>query len=163
MSRRILCYLLLLSGWAALMDSLAHASTSAVAELVGQYQCIVHDSAHKVWHFQSRNSLWGTWLRAEIYYPPQNGSAADVTHTFVGFDDTTRRWNIVALDRAGSYYTRYSHSAKLDGSRWVDGYPADGGRAVLRILPSSGYTFDLTIASSKSTAYSHVKCTRAKT
>jgi hypothetical protein len=111
--------------------------------MTGTYHCVVQDNAHKVWHFISVNSLWGAWLHLDITYPPQNGQPKDVAVTYLGFDPAAKRWNIVSPDEDGSYFTRYSTSQALNGSRWIDGYPADGRHAVLRIPRVGQYTFDL--------------------
>ena len=89
------------------------------------------------------DAMWGAWLRADTTFAPQNGQPKDVAQTFVGFDAAAKRWNIVSIDADGSYYTRYSSSRDFNGSHWVDGYPADGGKAVIGVSPHM-YTFDFT-------------------
>jgi hypothetical protein len=74
----------------------------------------------------------------------------------LGFDAATKRWNIVSMSSDGSYYTRYSVSQALDGSRWRDGYPDDGGRAVITTPNPLQYVFDFTSRGS----HSRTTCTR---
>lgn len=163
MGRSLVIFALLMALCDASFNSRAHADAviARASAIIGRYECVVLDSSHKTWHFQSSNSTWGAWVRAQIFYPAQNGSPADITNTFVGFDETAKRWDIIALDRSGSYYTRSSTSAALNGSRWIDVYPADGGRSVIRVSPN-GYTFDLTMPQSKASAHWHVTCTRSE-
>lgn len=105
--------------------------------------------------------MWGAWLRADTTFAPQNGQPKDVAQTFVGFDSAAKRWNIVSIDADGSYYTRYSTSREFDGSHWADGYPADGGRAVIGTPNPRQYTFDFTGRPSNGrTDVSHTVCTR---
>jgi len=105
--------------------------------------------------------MWGAWLRADTAFAPQNGQPKDVAQTFVGFDSGTKRWNIVSIDADGSYYTRYSGSRAFNGSHWVDGYPADGGSAVIGTPNPRQYTFDFTGRPAKGHQdVSHTVCTR---
>jgi hypothetical protein len=61
------------------------------------------------------------------------------------------------LSSAGTYYTRYSTSPSLNGSHWIDDYPADGGTALIEIPSGSEYIFNF-----KSTRDSSITtCTRA--
>lgn len=111
--------------------------------IIGTYNCAGYDG-HQNWHFSSRNSAWGPhWVRVRTVYPPQNGTPIDIGETFVGFDPSAKHWNIIALDYAGSYYTRESNAQHLNGSVWKDKYPDDGKIAVLRVPSSRSYTFDL--------------------
>ncbi len=63
-------------------------------------------------------------------FPAENGQRAQMAVTFVGFDPDAKRWNIAVVNDGGSCYTRYGSSPDFNGSRWVDGYPADGGQAI---------------------------------
>lgn len=118
-------------------------SPPELAAIVGTFNCTTHDSAGAVWHFHSVNKAWGKWVRADTTFPPQHGQPADTASTFVGFDAQTQRWNIVSIDTDGSYYTRYSTSKTFDGSHWLDGYPADGAKALIRVQGRQQYTFEL--------------------
>jgi hypothetical protein len=132
-----------------------------VSAIVGTYDCVTHDSSGKTWRFRSVNAAWGAWVRAATTFAPQNGQPKRVGQTFVGFDSDAKRWNVVALDAGGSYYTRLSGSREFDGSRWTDGYPADGGKAVIGTPNSRQYTFDFTGAQTNGRAdVSHTVCTR---
>jgi hypothetical protein len=147
-------------------------STSALAvathkqnarAVIGTYNCSGYDGHYK-WHFRSHNSAWGSyWVHVQTFYPPQHGAPADIGQTFIGFDRWAKRWNIVALDYAGTYYTRHSDSQQLNGSVWKDDYPSDARTAVVRVLSTTAYTFDL-LPSSKNHATSlfHVLCLRAR-
>lgn len=114
-----------------------------LAAIVGTFNCITHASGGTVWRFHSVNRAWGGWVRADTTFAPQNGQPADTASTFVGFDGSAKRWNIVSVDNDGSYYTRSSRSKSFDGSHWVDGYPADGAKAVIRVHGRQQYTFEL--------------------
>jgi hypothetical protein len=130
-----------------------------IQSIAGSYNCTTQDG-HHTWHFHSVNAVWGAWLRLDTTYSPQNGAPADIAQTFVGFDNGAKRWNIVSIHQPGSYYTRHSESRKINGSRWIDDYPADGGRATLNIS-GSGYRFDLTTPNGDRSAHVQVTCTRA--
>lgn len=139
----------------------ARSAPSEVAAIVGSYNCVTHASDGLTWHFQSVNQPWGSWVRADTTFAPQNGRPRDSGSTFVGFDSNAKQWNIVAIDRGGSYYTRYSKSPSFDGSHWSDGYPADGARATIGVT-AAGYTFDLaTPPEHGRSGWSHTVCTRA--
>jgi hypothetical protein len=137
------------------------AQEQSVHTIIGRYACVTQESNHRTWRFQSVNSAWGAWLRADTTFAPQNGEPADTAATFVAYDSAAKRWNIVSLDVSGSYYTRFSTSRAFNGSRWIDGYPADNGRAVLKIFGSKRYTFDFLAAQeSRSGTRSHTICNR---
>ncbi len=114
-----------------------------LAAIVGTFDCVTHGSDGVVWHFHSVNHAWGSWVRADTTFAPQNGQPADTASTFVGFDAAAKRWNIISIDTDGSYYTRYSTSRAFDGSHWVDGYPADGAKAHIRAQGGRQYVFEL--------------------
>lgn len=137
------------------------AAQRGLAAIVGTFDCVTHDSDGVVWRFHSVNRPWGTWVRADTTFMPQNNQPADSASTFVGFDAKAKRWNIVSIDEDGSYYTRYSSSREFDGSRWIDGFPADGARALIRVRDMRQYTFDLTtIARNGRAEISSTVCTR---
>jgi hypothetical protein len=145
MFRSIRLTLVVALTWLFLNSHAVAGSTTAtgLASIIGAFNCVTHESSGVVWHFHSVNHLWGAWVRADTTFAPQNGQPANSASTFVGFDRDAKRWNIVSLDIAGSYYTRYSGSAAFNGSRWADGYPADGANAVIRLRGTRQYTFDL--------------------
>lgn len=133
----------------------------AVHSLVGTYQCVNRQSSGQIWKFTSVNDAFGAWLHVHATYPRQQGLAADTATVFIGYDIGSKRWNIVSVNADGSYYTRSSSSAVLDGSQWKDDYPGDGGRAVLRTFGAARYTFDFTLPVAKGPATTaHVVCTR---
>jgi hypothetical protein len=137
------------------------ASQQGVRAIVGTYDCVTHDSSGKTWRFRSVNAMWGAWLRAATTFSPQNGQPKQVSQTFVGFDSGAKRWNIVSIDAGGSYYTRSSGSRDFTGSQWTDGYPADGGKAVIGTPSLREYTFDFTgPKTSGHSDISHTVCTR---
>jgi hypothetical protein len=147
-------------------SSAAAAPASSTAELpvhslVGTYQCVDRESTGREWKFTSVNDAFGAWLRVHATYAPQNGAAGDAKTVFLGYDGSNKRWNIIGVDVGGSYYTRSSRSAALDGSQWNDDYPPDGGQAVIRTFGSARYTFDFTLPAAKgSSVKSRVVCTR---
>lgn len=148
-----------LSGTAPALSAIA--AGQGVGALVGTYTCVTHDSSGKIWHFTSVNTMWGAWVRADTTFAPQNGQPADVAQTFVGFDSGAKRWNIVSIDTDGSYYTRYSLSRSFKDSKWIDGYPADGGKAIIGLPDLRHYTFDLTTPERNGrAAVSRTVCTR---
>ena len=113
-------------------------------EMVGTYRCQTVDG-RLVLRFTSKNDVVGPWLRAYFDFPPQHGQPADKAVTYVGFDSTTHRWNIVSVDFVdGSYCTRSSTSPSIRTSRWIDDYPKDGDTAMLTILSPTKYVFELT-------------------
>jgi hypothetical protein len=123
--------------------SVSAAPAVGLAAIIGTFSCVTHDDGGGVWRFHSSNHAWGAWVRADTSFAPQNGQPADTASTFVGFDATAKRWNIISIDADGSYYTRYSSSRVFDGSHWSDGYPADGAKAVIRVRGNRQYTFEL--------------------
>lgn len=128
--------------------------------MAGAYQCVNRETGGVVWRFASNNTIDGPWLVVHTTFAPQNGQGAQKGVTYVGYDSDAKRWNIVAIQSTGSYYTRSSTSTDINGSRWTDGYPSDGGRAVLRIPSTQKYTFDLVTPQDKGPAVeSHVVCT----
>ena len=127
--------------------------------ILGSFNCIDHESGGVTWRFHSVNKPWGSWVRFDTTFAPQNGQAANATQTYIGYDTAARRWNIVSVIVGGSYYTRHSRSGHLDGSRWVDDFPADGATAVLRAYAGPKYTFDLTTPAIHGHAgFAHVTC-----
>jgi hypothetical protein len=134
---------------------------SKVAGIVGSFECVTHGSDGLTWRFRSVNQPWGSWVRADTTFAPQNGRPRDTGSTFVGFDNDAKRWNIIAIDSGGSYYTRYSKSPSFNGSHWIDGYPADGARATIGVT-AAGYTFDLATPPERGrSGWSHTVCARA--
>jgi hypothetical protein len=101
-----------------------------VHSLSDRFECITRDSQSQTWRLLTVNKPFGAWLRLDAMYPAQHGQPAGSAITLVGFDKSTKRWNIVSVDGDGTYYTRYSTSRDFNGSRWIDGDPADGGRAI---------------------------------
>jgi hypothetical protein len=143
------------------MPHVVCAAPSNVSAIVGSYDCVTHGSDGLTWRFHSENRTWGSWVRADTIFAPQNRHPRDTGSTFVGFDEDAKQWNIVAIDTGGSYYTRYSRSPSFNGSHWMDGYPADAARATIGVT-ASGYTFDLvTPPKHGRTGWSHTVCTRA--
>jgi hypothetical protein len=118
-------------------------TSPGLTSIAGTFDCVTRDNTGTVWRFHSVNRHWGSWVRADTTFAPQNGQTADTASTYVGFDASAKQWNIVSLDTGGSYYTRYSKSTAFHGSNWKDGYPSDGATAVIRVS-STGYTFDYT-------------------
>jgi hypothetical protein len=108
----------------------------------GTYRCLTHGNSGPDWHFVSVNKPYGAWLRADTAFPAQNGAPAQSAVAFVGFDTDAKRWSIVVVNGDGSYYTRYSISSELDGSRWTDLDPADGGQARITLPRIGEYIFD---------------------
>lgn len=153
---------------AATSSFLANSATSTdaatlpgLAAIVGTFDCVTHAAGGVVWRFHSINRAWGAWVRVDTTFAPQNGQPADTASTFVGFDTQAKRWNIVSIDRDGTYYTRLSKSKAFDGSQWVDGYPADGAQAVIRVRGNRQYTFALVARRSHGQAQtSTTVCTR---
>lgn len=123
--------------------SVAEAGNGTEA-MVGTYRCET-SAGHLVLHFTSKNDLVGPWLRASFDFPPQHSQPADKAVTYVGFDSTTHRWNIVSVDFVdGSYFTRSSTSPAIRSSHWVDDYPKDGDTAALTVVSPTKYVFELT-------------------
>jgi hypothetical protein len=131
--------------------------------LVGEYDCIVTSGKTQVDRFKSINTTWHSWLYVTTI-DELPGNARDVSRVFVGFDPNARRWSIVGVDQAGTYWTRRSASKYFDGSRWVDNHPADGATSLVRVLGSGAqYTFDQDVPQSDGRAdHSHVLCTRRR-
>ena len=128
--------------------------------IAGTYQCVNHETGGTVWRFTSNNTIYGPWLVAHSTFVAQNGQPAQTGVTYVGYDSDAKRWNIVSVSSTGSYYTRSSRSPDVNGSRWIDDYPNDGARAVIRIYGAQKYTFDLVAPQNKGLAVeSHVVCT----
>ncbi|HZT03216.1 MAG TPA: hypothetical protein VFA39_13215 [Steroidobacteraceae bacterium] len=164
MCQRVVFALILAASACVANFSTASAATTTPSELeaiVGTFNCVTHASGGAIWRFHSVNRAWRGWVRADTTFAPQNGQPADAAFTFVGFDSNTKQWNIVSVDNDGSYYTRSSKSKSFDGSHWVDGYPADGARAVIRLRGKRQYTFDLASPGPKGRAEtSNTVCTR---
>jgi hypothetical protein len=129
--------------------------------LTGRYECRQRDSGGQTWRLLTVNRPYGSWLRLDATYPAQNGQPAGTAITFVGFDAAAKRWSIVSVSADGSYYTRYSTSRDFNGSQWIDGDPADGGKAVVKVISSGEYTFDFASPTGPGkTARSHTVCTK---
>jgi hypothetical protein len=129
----------------------------ALAEMVGHWNCVDHDSTGNVTRFKSGNAFYGAWLELNAEYVTPPGLAA---HTYLGFDTTRRRWVITAVSNSGGYYVRVSSSGTLSGSRWVDAYPIDGGTAVLTLMPPGRYGFDFAQGTGATAYTAHVVCSR---
>lgn len=152
-----------LAFFASLCSVAAPASpASALGKMVGTFNCLTKGSDGRTWHFHSVNQMWSArWMRADTTFAPQNGQPKDTASTYVGYDSLAKRWNIVSVDTAGTYFTRYSFSPTIDRSRWSDGYPPDTTKAVLRVAGTPGYVFDTTTPAAKGPAnWSHTVCTR---
>lgn len=129
--------------------------------LAGTFACITHDNQGPDYRFTSVNAPYGAWLRARTSFPAQNGQPAQTSEAFVGFDPNLKRWNIVVIGDDGSYYTRSSTSAQLNGSRWKDRDPADGGQAEITIPNPHRYVFDFRQAlKAGKTEHSRTVCTK---
>lgn len=143
----------------ALTATAAPASQSPPMEMVGTFQCVNHVSGGTVIRFTATNTIYGPWLRVSTVFHTQSPETA---LTFLGYDSGSKRWNIVSVNSAGSYFTRNSTSVDVNGSHWVDADPKDGGRAVLSFSPQQ-WTFDLVVpGAGTSSVHSHVICTRAQ-
>jgi hypothetical protein len=110
--------------------------------IVGAFDCVTETSDKMTWRFHTVNHPWDAWVRGDLAFSPQNGQPALYGSNYIGYDPAAKQWNIIALFKPGSYYTRYSHSVSFDGSQWLDGYPADGARAVIRTYNGAKYTFE---------------------
>lgn len=110
--------------------------------LAGTYACHDTDNNGPGWNFTSVNTPFGEWIRAVTSFPPQNGTRAQVSEAFVGYERDAKRWHIVVINDDGSYYTRSSTSALLNGSHWTDREPADGGQAQITLPDANHYVFD---------------------
>jgi hypothetical protein len=153
--------MLLLLAMPAVAVRAAPTPAQAVHALAGTYQCVDRESTGRTWRFVTVNKPYESWLQLNATYPAQNGAPRGTAITFLGFDADAKRWNIIAVSGTGSYYTRYSTSPALDGSKWTDGFPADGGRATIRTFGSGRYTFELTTPAKTGPATSSdVVCTR---
>jgi hypothetical protein len=139
-----------LLGLALLLGTWAIAPRDEAHSLIGTYSCVTRSTDHTTWRFTTVNAPFGAWLRLYATFAPQNGAPAQTNFTYLGYDQTSKRWNIVSMRSSGSYYTRFSTSRELNGSRWVDGYPADGGTAVITIPSPSQYLFAFTTAEDRS-------------
>jgi hypothetical protein len=139
----------------------APASAPTASAIIGRYECVTEDSRHRTWRFISTNVAWGAWLRADTSLAAQNGSPSDTGTSLVGFDPRTKRWNWISFDTDGTYDTRSSISTRFNGSRWNDGYPADGGTAIITVANAKQYWVDFTAPAAHGTAtHSRVVCTR---
>jgi hypothetical protein len=127
---------------AVMLCTIAVAPTPSAQVLTGTYACRDTGNQGPDWHFTSENISFGQWVRAKTSFPPQNGTGANISQAFVGYDRGAKRWNIVVINDDGSYYTRYSTSPQLNGSQWKDLNPADGGTAVITLPNSKQYVFD---------------------
>ncbi len=146
---------------AALLCTVAITPAPNAQVLTGTYACNDTDNQGPSWHFTSENVAFGEWVRAKTSFAAQNGAAAHVSQAFVGYDRDAKRWNIVVVNDDGSYYTRYSTSAQLDGSHWTDLEPADGGRAVITVPNPKQYVFDFHQAlKGGKTEHQRVVCTK---
>lgn len=135
-------------------------STNRLKGIVGTYNCVTRQAGQPIVRFTSRNTAWGAWVRADTVFPRQQATPeGNIASTFVGFDESAKRWNIVAIDKDGSYYTRLSTSRTFNASRWIDGFPADGGTAIINVVNGSRYTFDFTPKGDPK-GISHTICTR---
>lgn len=133
----------------------------ALQGMVGTWSCAAHDSAGNVARFTSRNALYGNWLRVDSTYAAKPGQAPATAVTFLGRDDANQRWIITAATEAGQYWVRSSTSNHLDGSKWIDAYPADGATAVLGLpQPGRRWTFQLTQKTGSKIFESNVTCDR---
>lgn len=122
---------------------------------------MAHDGSHGTSRFRSANSEWGAWLRADTSSAAQNGLPAGRGITFVDFDPTTKRWNWVSIDAAGTYETRYSTSPRFSGSLWNNGYPAGTGTIVITVVNAKRYVADFTEPGARGgTDRSRAICTR---
>ncbi len=119
------------------------ATQVAIPDLLGTFSCTQHDRSGTTWHFRSINQPFGSFVRADTVFAPQNGQPADYASTYVGYEAGAKHWNIVSVDQDGTYFTRYSSSRDFNGAQWTDRYPADGSSAVV-LLDKRGYKFKLT-------------------
>lgn len=130
--------------------------------IVGTYHCVDNDGTGHTTMYTSVNEVYGPWVHLVVTTPAQGGAAGDTNNAFVGYDRTAKRWDIVGADNQGYYYTRSSHSAHFNGSRWHNDYPADGGIAIIRTFGSKRYTFDLTTPNGKGASVrEHAVCIRS--
>lgn len=136
----------------------------SLESIVGTYSCLTDSGGKVVGRFQSDNAIWGSWLRVNTTSPPQRGRTPVLGRVFLGYDANAKRWSIVGVDSTGAYWTRHSTATIFDGSHWLDSDPADGGRAVIRVLHSGKqYTFDLASPAANDTLdRSHTVCTRTR-
>jgi|GEM_PF-4281564 len=129
--------------------------------MVGDWSCVDRDSDAVVTRFTNRAKIYGDWLRLDSSFAAEPRHAPVTGITFLGRDAARQRWIITAVIETGEYWVRSSPSKHLDGSRWVDAYPADGATAVLRLpQPGRRWTFQLTQASGSKAFESNVTCDR---
>jgi hypothetical protein len=131
----------------------------AINNMAGQWTCITHDSAHRVWRETNLNTAFGPWMRLASAFPAQNGQPAGKAMKYLGYDSQQRRWIVMSIDDSGGYYTMYSSSATLDGAHWIDAYPADHRTGYLNFIGTNKYTFDSSTPGA--IAASHTVCTRS--
>ncbi|HEY2473791.1 MAG TPA: hypothetical protein VGI19_03225 [Candidatus Cybelea sp.] len=101
--------------------------------LSGRGTCVTHDGDTAL-GATTVNEMYGPWLRLTASYPAQRGQPAGTAVKFLGYDPGNRRWVVSSIDDSGGYYVIYSDSPAFNGSRWRDGYPADGGTANIRVV-----------------------------
>jgi hypothetical protein len=131
----------------------------AISNMTGQWTCITHDSAHRVWRETNVNAPFGPWMRLASVFPAQNGQPAGKATKYLGYDSQTKRWIVMSIDDSGGYYTMYSNSPTLDGAHWIDAYPADHRTGYLKFAGTNEYTFDSSTPGAP--AASHTVCTRS--
>lgn len=134
----------------------------AASAIIGNFNCVTTASGKPAMHFRSINRAWGPWVNVHASFPAQNGLPPILAQVFLGFDPAAKRWSIVTLNDDGSYYTRHSTSPALNGSRWVDNFPADGATAVIHLTPGGDYVFDFTPKPGGTDVPSHTVCMRDK-
>lgn len=112
-----------------------------IRDLAGRWSCATQ-AGNITLRATTVNAMYGPWLRLNASYPAQHDQPAGTAVKFLGYDTAHKRWIVSSVDDSGGYYVIYSNSPAFDGSRWNDGYPADGGTASIRVVSANEYIFD---------------------
>ncbi len=120
----------------------ASAAQAALQELTGTWTCVSHSSDSTTFRETDTNTMYGNWLRTSSAFAAQAGAPGGTGVSFIGYDVKKARWVITGVDTNGSYFTAASSSPDLDGSVWMDTYPADNGGAVLHLVSATQYILD---------------------
>lgn len=103
--------------------------------LTGRWTCInsgamMGGTEHDV------NTMYGSWLKLDATY---SGGSTGVS--YIGYDSKNHRFTLLSADEHGGYGVASGTGASLNGSKWRDVYPADGGSGVLHVTDASHYSF----------------------
>lgn len=107
---------------------------------LGTWNCVTHAGGAAFSESRTITAAPGSvWLHASGTLSEKNHPLAN-EDTYLTYDSRNARFVLLGITSAGAYFIATSSSPALDGSKWTDAFPDDGGAGTLVENSASQYT-----------------------